>query len=126
MSDTWMPMLYEISRNGKLGDAGPPAAWLYVGGLLYAHQHATDGVLTRSVLPTLAVGFSTRTLNLAVKNLVDSGLWEHEPDGFYVHDWDEYHAPAEHLKDRRNSQNKRKAASRSRSGHTVTSLPRPA
>lgn len=121
-----MPMLYEIARNGKLGDAGPAAAWLYVGGLLYAHQHATDGVLPRSVLDTLAVGYSTRTRREAVSKLVDNGLWEHDPEGYYVHDWDQYHAPAETLKDRRNSQNKRKAASRSRSGHTVTSLPRPA
>jgi hypothetical protein len=120
MSDSWRPVRYAITHNAKLANAGPAAAWLYLGGLVYAHQQATNGHLNGAIIGSLVAGYGPKQLSTAVQKLLDHGLWEPDPGGFYIHDWDEENEPAERLKQRRQANRDRQATYRHR--HPVTPL----
>lgn len=71
---------------------GAVALWVRAGS--YCCQHLTDGVVSSKILRVLGDEKSA-------KELVDSGLWKTNKDGYKFHDWTEYQETSDVVKDRR-------------------------
>lgn len=83
----WIKLDDRIVRHPKFVQAGPIAAWLWVGGMCYCGNGLTDGFIPRAALHGLAaIPKPERYAAL----LVSSGLWETTEGGWLVHDYHDY------------------------------------
>lgn len=82
--DTSMPDHPKIIALCSRGNTGMAAAFLWVCSLAYAGKHGTDGLITRAVLPRINGKAALAVL------LVEYRLWETHPDGWRIHDYEEY------------------------------------
>jgi hypothetical protein len=94
----WVRIDDQAPRHEKLLKAGPAAAWLWVCGIAHAQSQLTDGIVTDIALPFIGVAKGTKEL---ARRLVDVGLWERVKDGYRVHDYHDYNATKDEMKERR-------------------------
>lgn len=108
---TWVRIDDGAATHPKILRAGPVAAWIWQAALCYANRHATNGLIPRASLRAVYPSdeLSTRALNLAAARLVEVGLWELDPDGWRIHDYEDYQREAmrEHIASRRESDRER-------------------
>ena len=109
-----------LPSHPKILKAGPEAAWLFVCGLCYCSQHATDGIIPLAALAKLSD--SRRPRDLA-KKLVASKLWEDHPDGYRVHDYTDWNPSAEQVKAKRAASSERVRRWRDRHYGNATAPP---
>lgn len=83
----WVKLDDGFPQHPKVVAADHKAAWLYICGLAYSSAQLTNGVIPRAIVGRLTDIPSERRLSL---KLVDVGLWEHHPDGFWIHDYDKH------------------------------------
>lgn len=106
---TWVRLDCAFPRNPKVLDLVHARAFravtVYISGLAYSGEHGLAGFLPASCLPYL----HATTANAA--QLVDVGLWEPQPGGWDIHDWDAYQ-PAADEADRRRDKAKKAAEAR--------------
>jgi|RhiMethySRZTD1v2_1073278.scaffolds.fasta_scaffold132911_5 hypothetical protein len=93
----------------------PAAIGLWAMALSYTADHLTDGFIPRAQLPRFIAAPAARALKLAGA-LVKAGLWEERGDGYQVHDFTDWNAPAEEI--RRKRQLARDRQERYREGKT--------
>ncbi len=79
----------------------------FAAGVLYASDKLTDGFIPQHMVDTWAYGDAT-----VVKALVEAGLWEVCPGGFWIHDWLDWNPSAEEVKAKRKADADRKKSRR--------------
>lgn len=88
-----------LQTHPKAIAAGFEAMGLWLFGMLYAHQHETDGTVHRAAV--LAAWGGRKNIMLA-KKLVDVGLWtEQETGDWTIHNYDKKNQKAEDIKRKR-------------------------
>lgn len=89
---TWVRLDEEFPDHPKVAAAGPLASWLHVCALAYCNRYLTDGFVPVGQVPKLA-DFSEfpriKPIDLATR-LVLASMWEREPGGFRIHDFEKY------------------------------------
>lgn len=93
---TWVKIDDGVGTHRKHLAAGPVACWLWVAGLAWANQHATDGAIPAHALPALypSGALSKIELRRSAAKLVEVGLWEARADGWFIHDYAQYQGEA--------------------------------
>lgn len=109
---TWIKVYNSLPAHPKIIEAGDRAAWLFICGLCYCNEHATDGKIDRRVLPALAPG--VRSPEKLAERLVRVVLWEATNCGWLVHEYLEFQRSADEIKKHRAAAADRQRRSRSR------------
>lgn len=113
---TWVRIDDAVATHPKHLAAGPVACWIWVAGLAWANQHASNGAIPAHALHALYPSdwISKADLRRVATKLVDVGLWEKAADGWLIHDYADYQAEAmkSARDERREWERKRKAAQR--------------
>lgn len=87
---SWVRLDVYHLRNPKQRRAGLFGRALWIAGLCYAYAENTDGHIPADVLDLLAaeVQVTQEQAQEAATKLMDVGLWELEPDGWQIHDYE--------------------------------------
>lgn len=87
----------KVRRSGLFGRA------LWLAGVLYAYRQNTDGQVSADVLDLLATeaGLTMDQAQEASSKLLEVGLWEREPDGWHIHDYETCQETSEERESRR-------------------------
>lgn len=113
---TWVRIDDAVATHPKHLAAGPVACWIWVAGLAWANQHASNGTIPAHALHALYPSdwISKAELRRVATKLVEVGLWEKTADGWLIHDYADYQAEAMKTArdERREWERKRKAAQR--------------
>jgi len=97
----WVRLDTTFPRNHKMlallgGKDGHRVGFVYMCGLAYAGEAATDGFIPREALP-LIHGRPADALRL-----VEIRLWHADPGGWLIHDWSEFQPSTDETKERSN------------------------
>lgn len=87
---SWTKLDDGIYDHPKLLRVEPTDRLLYVWALCWSNRHGTNGSVPPSALPLLATLAGVANANDAAERLVNAGLWHLGPDGWSVHDFDDY------------------------------------
>lgn len=123
MSYAFVRIDAEATLHPKLLAVGPEAAWLWVCGLAHANRHTTNGLIMKSLLPSLYPDgtWSMAKLKKLARRLCDvrvpgsdSGLWHDDGDVYRIHDYEKQqeYALKENVEARREYERSRKRAQR--------------
>lgn len=88
----WVYLDDQFPDHPKVVRAGAEAAWMYVCGLAYSKRYGTHGVIPVDQVPKLTTFRGAARL---ADRLVAERLWEKTPDGFVVHDYDDWNRKSE-------------------------------
>lgn len=94
---TWVKIDDGVGTHRKQLAAGPVACWLWVAGLAWANQHASDGAIPAHALHALYPSdwISKAEVRRAASRLVEVGLWEVATcGGWSIHDYVQYQGEA--------------------------------
>lgn len=83
----WVRLDDGMYTHPKVISLTPSARWLFVAGICYANQNATDGFISRSAAEGVGM---IRQSGRAVAELVSAGLWERSGSGYVIHDYHDY------------------------------------
>ncbi|MBW3663553.1 MAG: hypothetical protein KY469_10675 [Actinobacteria bacterium] len=97
----WAKFDDQFTDHPKVVAAGPMAELLAMRAVIHCARYETDGHVQAAQLPRLAVGITSPKRHAA--KLVEAGLWEPDPDGdgWWVHDFLEYHPSSEQQQEKR-------------------------
>ncbi|AKF08868.1 hypothetical protein [Sandaracinus amylolyticus] len=123
MSYAFVRIDAEATLHPKLLAVGPEAAWLWVCGLAHANRHTTNGLIMKSLLPSLYPdgSWSMAKLTKLARRLCDvrvpgsnSGLWHDDGDVYRIHDYEKQqeYALKENVEARREYERSRKREQR--------------
>lgn len=82
MSGLFVPLDVEYPSDDEFIEAGYVAELLYIRALCFAKRKQTDGSITRSQLPSVALGIPAAKKH--AQKLVDVGLWTTTDDGWNI------------------------------------------
>lgn len=85
---TWFRLDDGFSEHHKVAELTAVAFRLHVSAFCYCSRNLTDGVLTSKATKTLCTHSNAASKH--VSELVKASLWEHRPDGYYIHDYLDY------------------------------------
>lgn len=123
---TWLKLDNQLPNDPRIVDlASASSALLYVYGLCHCSSNLTDGLITVSVLRRrlLPAAFADEA---NASELVDAGLWEHDPDGYRVANYLKWNRSRESVETERARDAERKRRSRGvkrPAGHRSDSTP---
>lgn len=108
----WLKILATITQQRKFIEAGPVAAWLWIGGVGHCRQTNTDGFIPKLVVPGLVPGLKSPYKHAA--RLVEVGLWHDAVGGYQVNDYLDWNPSKDeidelHRKDRDRKRSKQSA-----------------
>jgi hypothetical protein len=106
---SWVKLDDQFPSHPKVLRAGLEARALYVTSLCYCANHLTDGFVTVEVTPLLTAMSQISNGDLAVKKLVDVGLWEVCEGGYTIHDYLIYNPNGDKVKAERKANADRQA-----------------
>lgn len=99
---TWAKIAVNLQKHPKMieatEEAGDSAFAMFVGGILFAKEHLTDGLLRKSVVRTLCC--HERPAEVAAV-LVKVGLWIEVANGYQIKDWSEWNETREEVESKR-------------------------
>lgn len=103
----WAKFDDQFTEHPKVVAAGPWAELLAMRAVIYCARYETDGHVRATQLARLAVGVPS--VKRRVASLVEQGLWteDSEGDGWWVHDFLEYHPSREERETEREQARKR-------------------
>lgn len=82
---TWAKIETGYLTNQKLMQLAPPAKLLHLAGILWSHDHETDGWIPEHMLPLLCAHAAASAHD--AQALSSYGLWDPGPGGYWVHDF---------------------------------------
>lgn len=96
---TWVKIDDQFPDHPKVAALGKnmaSAGWLHICALCYAARYLTDGLIPRAQIAKLT-NLDNRVVGRLVISLIDAGLWEEKPDGYWIHDFLEYNPTREYV-----------------------------
>lgn len=117
MNRLYIKLMCSCLTDAKLLEAGTDGFTMYVRGLLYAKEHLTDGVVSRSVVSFLGVKHPEKT----AAKLVKLGLWKIVPEGWTVGSdkWSRYQTTRDEVERKKAEWRETKARQRAMSKQRV-------
>jgi len=114
----WAKFDDQFTDHPKVVAAGPMAELLAVRAVIHCARYETDGHVQAAQLPRLALGITSPKKQVAA--LVKCGLWEEDADGngWWVHDFLDYHPSAEQKEQEREQARERMANVRKKKGRS--------
>lgn len=97
----WVRLDDGLHHNVKLAGLTSNAFRLWVHSLTFSAEKLTDGHISPAELPLVWPHASSRTLNKAVDELVHSGCWDSNGNGWVVPDFLEFNPSADEVRARR-------------------------
>jgi hypothetical protein len=97
----WVKLDDGFLTNPKVMRAGLEGRALYIAGLCYCAAGLTDGFVPLESIDKIAVLADVRKTVVAVRTLLDIGLWERAPGGYAVHDYLRYQPSADDVRKER-------------------------
>ena len=135
----WVRIDDSFAQHPKVVAAGPLAMAMQVAALCYCNRNLTDGIVARAVVPTLlnfeGLAYTSGVSDIGigvgddaswqyvVGALVDTGMWEERPGGYYIHDYPDYQPTKAEVEEEREAARER--MSRVRAKQTRTSSEQP-
>ena len=114
----WVRIDDQLSDHPKIVAAGPDAAWLFIAGLCYAARYLTDGFIPDAQVRRLS---DVKSPTSAAERLVSNGLWDAVEGGYVIHDYLDYNAASETVKERRQRNAERQSRWRDKPKHNGVS-----
>jgi hypothetical protein len=90
----WVRLDDGMYTHRKLVDVSVPARWLLVASICYSNQNATGGKVSRRAAKTVGM---IEDPDEAIAELLDVVLWEPDPDGYLIHDYEQYQPSREKI-----------------------------
>lgn len=117
---SWVRLDASWLHNPKVRKAGLFGRALYIAAVLYAYRQNTDGAVDADVLDLLATeaGLTMEQAQEAASRLMEIGLWEREPDGWHIHDYEHCQETSDERESRRAQDRERQRRRRSKVGTT--------
>lgn len=109
---TWIRLEDTFDQHPKTRMAGAAAIYLHVAALCYSSRCLTDGFVDAALLSGMA-GFSRPQAEKHAARLVEVGLWEKAPNGYWIHDYLEYNRSKQAVQKERDAAKERMQAKRS-------------
>lgn len=106
---TWVRIEDTFPEHPKIDKAGGDAGWLHVCALAYCNRNETDGFIATDRLSRLS---DRRGPKVLAAKLVDAGLWEIDPEGWWIHDYLHYQPSRASLEQKRVDARERMAKAR--------------
>jgi len=111
-----------LKAGQRIGSGGPSLALhLYVLGISYARQNLTDGFLPASFVSSCGV-VSRSSLVAKVLSARGIGLWRKVKGGYQIHDYHEWNPKAATVKEKRETDRRRKALERGGRSSNLSTL----
>lgn len=112
----WIKLDDGFYRHPKVVRAGRDGRDLFIAGLCWCSSQLTDGHIPAAMLPALSfdAGVPVDEAAIAADRLVEVGLWEHEPEGWVVHDYVDHQRTREQVEHDREQARERQARRRTR------------
>lgn len=108
----WVKIDDQFPSHPKVIKAGLEARALFITSLCYSANHLTDGFVTVEVTPLLTAMSQISNGDVAVKKLVEVGLWEVCEGGYMIHDFLVYNPNSDKIRAERTANKIRQAAYR--------------
>lgn len=112
---SWVKIDDQFPSHPKVQRAGLEARALYITALCYSANHLTDGFVTQEVTPLLTAMSQISNGDVAVKRLVEVGLWEVCEGGYMIHDYLIYNPNGDKIRAKRTANANRQARFRGKS-----------
>lgn len=107
--NSWVRLDSAWLHNPKVRRAGLFGRALYIAAMLYAFRQNTDGAVSADVLDLLAAeaGLTMEQAQEAATRLMEVNLWDLEPDGWHIHDYENCQETSDEREGRREQDRER-------------------
>jgi len=102
---TWGRFEHDMPRNPKIAGLSDTAFRVWIEATLWSVGALTNGVLPSTV--STSVWTTVSRPKSAIKELLNAGVFEVEPEGYFVHDFGEYQEHPDQVKERREAARQR-------------------
>lgn len=113
----WAKFDDQYTDHPKVVAAGPWAELLDMRAVIHCARYETDGHISAAQLPKLALGIPAPKKK--AQALVDAGRWVATDDGWWVHDFLDYHPSREQKEKEREDARERMAKNRANKGRNT-------